>query len=61
MNEEIRYETYIKLDNGKWHFTGWCKMTFEEFCIETKVRGSYMYKTYKWLNGNIEEYRYKIK
>ena len=23
-----------------------------------KKRGKYTYKTYKWLNGNIDEYRY---
>lgn len=54
---ERRYESYVKI-NGKWHFLGWYRMMNEEFCVETKMRGKYIYKTYKWLNGNIEEYRY---
>ena len=55
---ERRYETYVKLENGKWHFLGWYSMKNEDFCIETKTRGKYIYKTYRWLTGTIEEYRY---
>lgn len=52
-----RYETCIKID-GKYHFTGWYPMMNEEFCVETKTRGRFIYKKYVWLNGNVEEYRY---
>lgn len=55
-----KYETYHKAENGRWHFVGWYSMNNEEFCIETKVRGKYTYKTYKWLDGKIDEYRYVI-
>ena len=59
MKQPIRtYETYIKLENGKYYFTGWYPMMNEEFCIETKVRGKYIYKKYKWLTGKVEEYKY---
>lgn len=54
---ERKYETYVKV-NGKWVFVGWGSMMTEEFCIETKTRGKYIYKTYKWLSGVTEEYRY---
>lgn len=53
-----KYETYIKLENGKWLFVGWGFLMNEEFCIETKIRGRYIYKTYKWLSGKVEEYKY---
>lgn len=55
---ERRYETYVKLENGKWLFVGWGSMINEEFCIGTKTRGKYIYKTYKWLSGKTEEYKY---
>lgn len=60
MNEE-KYEVYQKLKNSKWYFIGWGTMMNEENCIETKVRGNYTYKTYKWLNGKIDEFKYKTK
>ena len=56
----MKYETYIKLENGRWHFVGWYSMCDEQFCIETKTRGRYIYKTYKWLTGKIDEYRYSL-
>ena len=55
---ERKYETYVKLENGKWIFVGWGSMMNEDFCIETKKRGKYTYKTYRWSTGKIEEYRY---
>lgn len=56
----MKYETFIKTESGKFHFVGWNEMTREEFVIETKQRGKYLYKTYKWLNGDITIYRYTI-
>ena len=54
---ERKYETYVKVD-GKWIFVGWGIMLNEEFCIETKKRGKFIYKIYKWSTGVTEEYRY---
>ena len=58
--ENKRYETFTKVD-GRFIFMGWYPLLNEEFCIETKYRGRFVYKTYKWLNGNIEVNRYTIK
>lgn len=52
-----RYETFLKI-NGRYKFQGWYHMMNEDFCIDTKQRGNYTYKTYKWLNGEIETYKY---
>lgn len=61
-NQE-RYEMYTKID-GRYIFMGWYEMLNEEFCISTKVRvydgRKHIYKTYKWLNGDIEETKYII-
>lgn len=57
MNNKRVYETFLKL-NGKWLFLGWGHQKNEQFCINTKMRGNYIYKTYKWLSGEVEEYRY---
>lgn len=56
---DLHFETYVKMENGKWHFVGWGNMRNEVFCIETKERGDYIYKTYEWLTGKREEYRYR--
>ena len=56
---DLHFETYIKTENNKWHFVGWGTMLDEAYCIETKVRGDYIYKTYEWLTGKREEYRYR--
>lgn len=56
---DLHFETYVKMENGKWHFLGWYTMCDEVFCIETKVRGDFIYKTYEWLTGKREEYRYR--
>lgn len=56
-NQKRTYETYLKL-NDKWLFVGWSHQMNEDFCIEAKRKGNYIYKTYKWLNGEVEEYRY---
>ena len=62
-NEEERYQMYTKI-NGIYVFMGWYPMLNEEFCIVTKVRKyngrDHVYKTYKWLNGDIEETKYII-
>ena len=52
------YETSIKTEKGYYYFLGWYPMMNEEFCIETRKRGTYTYKTYQWLTGKIETYRY---
>ena len=61
-NEE-RFQMFTKI-NGRYIFMGWYKMLNEEFCISTKkrnIRGKkYIYKTYKWLNGDIEQVAYII-
>jgi hypothetical protein len=56
----MRYETWTKLDSGRYYFIGWYEMKNEEFVIDTKRRGKYVYKTYKWLNGDIETLRYTV-
>ena len=53
------FETYVDID-GKFVFIGWSEMMNEEFCIETKNTKKFIYKTYKWLNGKVEKYRYRI-
>lgn len=54
----MKYETYVKGENGKFIFVGWNDMNDEKFCINTKLTKKFIYKTYKWLNDKIEEYRY---
>ena len=59
------YEEYIKLDNGKWLFLKVNINVFdnkeqEKFCIKTKEKYGFIYKTYKYLNGRIEEKKYKF-
>ena len=54
---ERKYEQFQKV-NGKYVFMGWYPMLNEEFCIETKVRGKYTYKKYKWTDGTITEVKY---
>lgn len=56
----MRYETWSKNDKGKYFFIGWYEMKNEEFVIDTKRRGKYVYKTYKYLNGDIETLRYTV-
>lgn len=56
--EEL-YETSIKNENGIFIFIGWGHMLNEEFCINTKETKKFIYKTYKWLDGKIEFYRYR--
>lgn len=57
-----RYENFKKMENGKWLFLGWYPMQEERFCIDTKTRvtngKTYIYKTYKYLNGDIEVIKY---
>ena len=69
-----RYETYIKLDSKRYHFIGWYPMEDDTNCIDTKTRTvktkdwdngkwvdstkTYIYKTYKYLNGDIKTYKY---
>ena len=57
-----RYETFFK-SKGKFNFMGWYSMMSEDFCISTKQRKDregkvWTYKTYKYLNGTVEEYKY---
>lgn len=59
-NGEQVYETYCKRENGTWQFVGWGKMMNEEFCIETKQARGFIYKTYRWLTGKTEEYKYRV-
>ena len=58
-NKTRTYQTYVK-QNNKWLFVGWMHQMNEMFCITSDVRGNYIYKTYKWLDGKEEEYRYDI-
>lgn len=53
----MRYECEIKV-NGKWFFVGWyeIKKDFEVVFKETK---KFIYQTKKYLNGDIEEYRFR--
>lgn len=55
---KIRFENYSRDDKGRYHFLGWYPMESEEFCIDTKIKGKSIYKTYKWKNGAIEIMRY---
>lgn len=54
----MRYETFYKNEKNKFVFIGWGEILNEEFCIVTKETKKFIYKTYKWLNGKVEEYRY---
>jgi len=56
----MRYETWVRLDSGRYYFVGWYQMTNEEYVVATEKRGKYLYKTYQWLNGDIEKLRYTI-
>lgn len=56
----MRYETWAKGDNGKYFFIGWYEMKNEEYVIETKQKGKFLYKTYKYASGDIETLRYTI-
>lgn len=74
MNNMRRYETFIKLENNRYYFLGWYEMRDDTFCINTKTRKTkdkdyidgkwvdtvktWIYKTYKYLNGDIETYKY---
>ena len=69
-----KYETYIKNDKGRYIFLGWYPMKNEEFVIDTKertkqvkdwvdgkwvsVHKTFIYKTYKYLNGATEVLKY---
>lgn len=53
-----KFETYAKNERGKFIFVGWGQMLNEEFCIETKKTKRFIYKTYRWLTGKVEVYRY---
>jgi hypothetical protein len=59
-----RYETWTKMDtkigDGRYYFLGWYPIMYEEFVIKTRRRGKYLYKTYKWANGDLETLRYTI-
>lgn len=64
INKNEKYEKDLKLSNGKWVFAGWSYITpleQEKFCIEEKIRGKFLYRTFKYLSGNIEVERYKVK
>lgn len=68
------YETYVKLDNGRYYFIGWYPMQDDDKCFDTMTRTiktkewingkwsdttkTYIYKTYKYLNGEIKTYKY---
>ena len=54
---ERRYEQFNKID-GKYVFMGWYTMMNEDYCIETKTRGRYIYKKYQWKDGSITEVKY---
>lgn len=51
------YETYIR-KNNRWAFVGWNTIQDDKFIINKKENKKFIYITYKWLNNEIEEYRY---
>lgn len=51
------FETYCKMDNGRWIFVGWHNMR-TDFVFAKRETKKFIYVTYKYLTGNIEEYRY---
>ena len=55
----MKYECEIKVD-GKWFFVGWCEIKRETpFEIEYKETKKFIYQKNKYLNGDIEEYRFR--
>ena len=66
MKELKRFESYVKLESGKYHFVGWYPINEndEQFCIEIKTRVikgiTHLYKKYKYTNGEIEEMKFII-
>ena len=52
-------ETCVKTDGG-YTFVGWSNPNSkDEFCMDVKETKKFIYKTYKYLTGNIEVYRYR--
>lgn len=55
-------EKYLKMENGRWIFVGWADMCndFNKFIINEKSARGFIYRTYKWTDGTIEEVKYRI-
>ena len=53
-NELPKYMKY----NNRWIFVGWDKID-EKFMIAKKETKKFIYITYKYLTGNIEEVRFQ--
>lgn len=58
VNEKEIYETSFKMDNGRFIFVGWTSID-DKFVVERKETTKFIYVTYKYLNGNVEYYRYR--
>lgn len=55
----MKYECEVKV-NGKWFFVGWYEIKRETpFEIEYKETKKFIYQKNKYLNGDIEEYRFR--
>lgn len=56
----MNYETYIKIDN-RYYFIGWYPVKDNDFLIKTKTikknNKTFLYNTYKYLNGDTETYK----